>query len=80
MVELVESTVTQIDRIEASCSRSVPTAANLRRAILAEAFSGNLVPQDPADESSEALLVRTRAEPTNGVSSRKPRTKKKATA
>jgi len=37
-------------------------SAGLRRAILAAAFAGQLVPQDPADEPASALLGRIRAE------------------
>ena len=36
----------------------------LRQAILKKAFSGRLVPQDPADEPASALLARLRAERT----------------
>ncbi|MBQ0863062.1 restriction endonuclease subunit S [Streptomyces sp. RK75] len=37
-------------------------AAALRRSLLAEALVGRLVPQDPADEPTDALLDRIRAE------------------
>ena len=37
-------------------------AASLRRSILAAAFSGQLVPQDPDDEPASVLLERIRAE------------------
>lgn len=37
-------------------------AQNLRRAVLRRAFTGGLVPQDPADEPASALLDRIRAE------------------
>ncbi|MFF3413430.1 hypothetical protein ACFYW9_01865 [Streptomyces sp. NPDC002698] len=37
-------------------------AAALRHALLAEAFAGRLVPQDPEDEPAEDLLKRIRAE------------------
>ncbi|MGK3976166.1 restriction endonuclease subunit S [Sorangium sp. So ce118] len=53
--------------------------AKLNNAILAKAFRGELVPQDPRDEPASALLERLRAEathtvgPTNGVTRpRKP--------
>jgi len=42
-----------------TCSRRV---SGLRRSILQEAFRGELVPQDPADEPASALLERIRAE------------------
>ena len=37
-------------------------AARLHQAILAKAFSGQLVPQDPNDEPESVLLERIRAE------------------
>lgn len=47
-------------------SRTADTAqrriAALRRSILAAAFAGKLVPQDPSDESASVLLKRIRAE------------------
>ena len=68
-IERQETALTKIDRItstieattralEASSSR----AARLRQAILAKAFSGQLVPQDPNDEPASILLDRIRAE------------------
>ncbi|MET7616710.1 restriction endonuclease subunit S [Streptomyces sp. NPDC005408] len=44
--------------VSASKRRSV----TLRRSLLAEAFAGRLVPQEPADEPADALLLRIRAE------------------
>ncbi|MFI5854480.1 restriction endonuclease subunit S [Streptomyces parvulus] len=45
--------------------------ASLRRALLAEAFSGRLVPQDPADEPAEDLLKRIRVERESAEAERK---------
>ncbi|MEU2857555.1 restriction endonuclease subunit S [Streptomyces mirabilis] len=42
--------------------QALTNTATLRRALLAEAFSGRLVPQDPADEPAEELLKRIRVE------------------
>jgi type I restriction enzyme S subunit len=54
-------------------------ATNLDRAILAKAFRGELVPQDPADEPASTLLARLRAEreqPSPAAApARKPRRK-----
>ncbi|WP_236576448.1 hypothetical protein [Streptomyces sp. HF10] len=43
----------------------------MRRAILSEAFSGRLVPQDPADESAEELLKKIRMERETAEAERK---------
>lgn len=49
--------------VTASSLRACETRSyRLRQAILAKAFSGQLVPQDPNDEPASALLERIRAE------------------
>ena len=53
---------TEIQRLRAELKRCELRAARLRQAILAKAFSGQLVPQDPDDEPASALLERIRAE------------------
>lgn len=50
------------ERLAAEVGRSVERARVLRRSILAAAFSGKLVPQDPDDEPASVLLARIRAE------------------
>ncbi len=64
-VRLVE----EIDRCESIALAATDTvnainrrAAALRQSILARAFRGELVPQDPSDEPAEVLLERIRAE------------------
>lgn len=51
-------------------------ASSLRRSILHAAFTGRLVPQDPADEPASALLARLRAAP---ATARRPRARHTAT-
>lgn len=52
-----------LDRIERNLDRAASDNAALRRALLAHAFAGRLVPQDPAnDEPAEELLKRIRIE------------------
>lgn len=51
-------------------------ALSLRQSILHAAFTGCLVPQDPADEPAETLLARLRATPTPA---RRPRQRRGAT-
>ena len=48
-----------------------PEASTLRQSILSAAFTGRLVPQDPADEPAAALLARLRAEPRPVVRARR---------
>ncbi|MBW6400314.1 hypothetical protein KPL78_20810 [Roseomonas sp. HJA6] len=50
-------------------------AARLRQSILHAAFTGRLVPQDPADEPAAALLARLRAAP---ATTRRPRQRRAA--
>lgn len=58
-------------RVAAEASTAYRRAGHLRRAILAAAFSGQLVPQDPADEPASVLLDRIRAEAPMKKSTRK---------
>ncbi|NGM22576.1 restriction endonuclease subunit S [Roseomonas stagni] len=51
-------------------------ADQLRQSILHAAFTGRLVPQDPADEPAAALLARLRATP---AAARRPRARRTAT-
>ena len=62
IVAEVERRLSVVEALEASVADSLKRAARLRQAILKRAFSGRLVPQDPADEPASALLARIRAE------------------
>ncbi|MEV5887377.1 restriction endonuclease subunit S [Streptomyces sp. NPDC052020] len=53
---------TVIARLEAEAAKGARRAEQLRRSLLAEAFTGRLVPQEPTDEHAGALLDRIRAE------------------
>ena len=64
-----------IDSFGADIDRAFMRAARLRQSILARAFSGDLVPQDPNDEPASKLLERIKAEREKAG---KKRTKKKA--
>ena len=46
------------DRIEARCTAARTQAQRLTQLVLAKAFRGELVPQDPSDEPASALLAR----------------------
>lgn len=50
------------DRVVGTLDSVLVRVASLRRGILAAAFSGKLVPQDPDDEPASVLLERIRAE------------------
>jgi type I restriction enzyme S subunit len=62
IVAEVEERLSRIDAMRASIERAQRRSKALRAAILEHAFSGELVPQDSADEPAEALLARIRAE------------------
>jgi type I restriction enzyme S subunit len=47
----------------------------LERAVLAKAFRGELIPQDPNDEPAEVMLARVRAEAPDSSPRRAPRSK-----
>jgi type I restriction enzyme S subunit len=49
------------DRLEAEARKARALLDRLEAAVLARAFRGELVPQDPADEPATTLLARIRA-------------------
>lgn len=51
-----------IDQNEREIDAALKRSAALRQSILKKAFTGQLVPQDPTDESAAALLERIRKE------------------
>lgn len=58
IVRRVEGMFALTDRIEARCTAARTHAQRLTPLVLAKAFRGELVPQDPNDESASALLAR----------------------
>jgi type I restriction enzyme, S subunit len=56
------STDQTIERLWAKATTAVGTQSSLEQALLAKAFRGELVPQDPNDEPADALLARLRAD------------------
>jgi type I restriction enzyme S subunit len=74
IVAEVERRLSVIDDLEKTFDANLKRAERLRQAILARAFAGNLVPQDPTDESASVLLERIRAErAVNEVPARRSR-------
>jgi type I restriction enzyme S subunit len=62
IVRLIENAFVWIDRLGAETNSARRLNDHLEQAILTKAFRGELVPQDPNDESASVLLERIRAE------------------
>ncbi len=62
IVRRIEAAFVRIDRLESQAKRALDLVGKLDEAILAKAFRGELVPQDPANEPADKLLERIRSE------------------
>ena len=62
IVRRIDHAFAEIDRLAAEAAAARRLLDRLDQAILAKAFRGELVSQDPADEPASALLARIRAE------------------
>ncbi|WP_267283290.1 restriction endonuclease subunit S [Marinobacter gelidimuriae] len=62
IVETVESKLQHIGKMVQEIKNQLKRSDTLRQSILKKAFSGQLVPQDPNDETASALLARIQAE------------------
>lgn len=62
IVEELQRLLSVVDKLEATVETNLKQARALRQSILKQAFSGELVPQDPDDEPASVLLERIRAE------------------
>lgn len=62
IVRRLDAMLSRIDHLEASWDGLRSRAEALDQAVLAKAFRGELVPQDPNDEPASVLLERIRAE------------------
>lgn len=79
IVRRVEKLFAFADRLEERLSQAQAAVQKLTPALLAKAFRGELVPQDPNDEPASELLKRlqeSRANDTKPRRARKPRAKK----
>ena len=71
IVRRVETLFAFADRLEVRLVQAQTVVDRLTPSLLAKAFRGELVPQDPADEPAAELLKRlARQSPDNGGSSR----------
>ena len=61
IVRRVEAALAKLDAVTAAVEATRTQLDAIERAVLAKAFRGELVAQDPADEPAEALLARLRA-------------------
>jgi len=60
IVRRIEAAFAKIDRLAAEAAKALKLTDRLDQRILAKAFAGDLVPQDPSDEHAETLLARIR--------------------
>lgn len=80
IVQRIERAFTWIDRLASEATGARKLIDNLDQAILAKAFRGELVPQDPNDEPASVLLERIRTERAAVDVKRKPKERPKASA
>ena len=73
IIARAKSALARADCLEAEASRATMLLDRLEASILAKAFRGKLVPQDPADEPASALLDRIRVECAAAAKSRRRR-------
>ena len=71
IVRVLDEQFEAIERNERELDAALKRSEALRQSILKRAFSGRLVPQDPADEPASALLARLRSERVSSHSSPK---------
>ncbi|GAB3465140.1 restriction endonuclease subunit S [Azotobacter salinestris] len=73
IVRRVEQLFAFADQLEAKVNEAKTRIDRLTRSILAKAFRGELVPQDPNDEPASVLLERIQAQRTSALKARRGR-------
>jgi type I restriction enzyme S subunit len=82
--DIVEDQLAVIDHVAADLEAKLKSSQSLRLSILRHAFTGQLVPQDPSNESASELLKRIGtareefAKQAQALKKTKPKTKPKA--
>ncbi|WP_420380851.1 restriction endonuclease subunit S [Marivita sp.] len=76
IVRAIEAAFAKIDRLSAEAEKALKLTGKLDQQILAKAFAGELVPQDPTDEPASVLLDRIRAERASAPKPKRGRRKK----
>ncbi|MEH1099348.1 restriction endonuclease subunit S [Micromonospora sp. CPCC 205561] len=76
LVRTAETYLSLLDGMDRAVGAAGQKAVQLRASLLAEAFAGRLVPQDPNDEVASELLTRIRAEREATLPKRKMRTRR----
>lgn len=71
----IEAAFARIDRMVAEATRAAELLVRLEAQLLAKAFRGELVAQDPADEPASALLARIRDARANAAKPKRRKTK-----
>jgi len=83
LTEVLSSQLSSVVQLAEEIRVNLHRSEALRQSILKNAFSGELVPQDPSDEPASVLLERIRAEKAgaeDGNHARKPRRSRKQAA
>ncbi|WP_116599983.1 restriction endonuclease subunit S [Primorskyibacter marinus] len=78
IVRRIEAAFARIDRLTEEASRAAHLLDRLDERLLAKAFRGELVPQNPEDEPAEALLTRIRQARAAAPTPKRGRRKKAA--
>ena len=73
IVRRIKTAFAKIDRLKAEAAKALKLLGHLDQRILAKAFAGHLVPQDPTDEPAETLLARIRETKAAAPKSRRGR-------